>query len=145
MRHFRTTRRLLVAASIVATAAVARAEIVVVVHPDSPVQALSPRDVSDLYLGRTRSLGSTRRALVLDHQRDSELRREFFNRVNGMDLGRVNAYWARLQFSGDALPPAAMRDDRSVLDIVRRQRDAIGYVEAAHADDSVRVVLRLKD
>jgi ABC-type phosphate transport system substrate-binding protein len=144
MRRLRFALRLLVAASLAAAAA-ARAEIVVVVHPDNPVQALSPRDVSDLYLGRTRALGSTRRALVLDHPRDSDRRRDFFNRVNGMDISRVNAYWARLQFSGDALPPAAMRDDRSVLDIVRRQRDAIGYVEAAHADESVRIVLRLKD
>jgi hypothetical protein len=145
MRRFRNALRLFVAVAFAAAAAGTRAEIVVVVHPDSKVQALSQRDVSDLYLGRTRSLGSARLALVLDHPRDSVLRREFFNRVNGMDIGRVNAYWARLQFSGDALPPAAVRDDRSVLDVVRRQRDAIGYVDAAHVDDSVRVVLRLKD
>lgn len=135
----------LLAAAFAALAPAARAEIAVVVHPDSPLRELSRQEVSDLYLGRLRRVAGSPPVLVLDQPRDSEIRRRFFLHLNGMALARVNAYWARLQFSGDALPPATVVDDRNVIAIVRRHPEAIGYVDAAAADDTVRVVLRLDE
>jgi ABC-type phosphate transport system substrate-binding protein len=122
----------------------ARADIAVVVHPGSPLRQLSAQEVSDLYLGRIRAIGS-QRLQVLDHPRDSGLRGRFFSLLNGMDLGRVNAYWARLQFSGDTQPPVPVPDSRAVIELVRRDPLAIGYVEAGAVTGTVRPVLILKE
>lgn len=118
-------------------------EIVVIVHPGSPLRELTREQLSDLYLGRLRAIGSSERLLVLDQPRDSALRARFFRHLNGMELRRVNAYWARLQFSGDATPPVPLPDSRSVVDQVRRNPLAIGYVEAEAVTDQVRTVLNL--
>lgn len=123
----------------------ARAEIVVVVHPDSPIKSLSLHEASDLYLGRSRNIGGEP-ALVLDQPADSPLRSRFFMLINGMDLRRVNAYWARLQFSGDMQPPAQLRDNQAIIETVRRNRFAIGYVSAeAFVPGTLRPVLRLQE
>lgn len=130
------------------TPTVARADIAVIVHRDSPVRAMSPREVSDLYLGRSRSHGTDEHKTTLslyEQPAESPLRETFFRTLNGMNLKQLNAYWARLRFSGEVLPPATLPDSRSVLDAVSRNRSAIGYVDAATVNDSVKVILHLKE
>lgn len=122
-----------------------RADVVVITHPDSPVQQMTPGQVSDLYLGRLRSLPDGNAVRLLELPRDCDLRARFFQLLNGMSLKQVNAYWARLQFSGQILPPPALPDGKTVLKEVRSGRATIGYLDASEADDTVRIVLRLKD
>lgn len=117
----------------------------VVVHPDSPLTAASSREVADLYLGRTRLLDGKVPATVIDQPADSVLRERFFQQLVGMNLKRVNAYWARLQFSGDTQPPLALADSQQVVAAVARNRHAIGYVAATAVDKSVRPLLRIAD
>lgn len=126
----------------------ALADIAIVVHPESPLRTLSAREVSDLYLGRTRSVsvGEQRIGLlVFEQPANSPLREAFFRAVNGMRIQQVNAYWARLRFSGEVLPPEPLPDSRAVIEAVARHRYAIGYVDAATLDHSVRTVLLLKE
>lgn len=127
---------------------VALADIAIIVHPDSPVRTLRTREVSDLYLGRTRSVssGDVRVDItILEHQADSPLRETFFRTLNGMSIRQVNAYWARLRFSGEVLPPNALQDNRTIIEAVARNRNALSYVDAAALNDSVRAVLILKE
>jgi ABC-type phosphate transport system substrate-binding protein len=123
----------------------AHGEIVVIAHPDCPLSGLTAKDISDLYLGRSRPFIDGEPVLILDQPRDSTLRRRFFSLVNGMDLRRVNAYWARLQFSGDTQPPLQVADSQSVIDVVKNNRNAIGYIDASAVTAAVRTVLQLKE
>ncbi len=123
---------------------VVRGDIAVVVALNSPLQQLSMREASDIYLGRLKAAAGEK-LLVLDHPMESALRERFFKQVNGMDLRRLNAYWARLQFSGETQPPVPMDDSQDVIYTIRRNRHAIGYVDASAVDGSVRVVLTIKE
>ncbi len=124
------------------------AEIAVIVNPNNPVSAMSEREVSDLYLGRSRSFVLDEQkilAAVYEQPQDSALRESFFRALNGMNLKQLNAYWARLRFSGEVLPPMVLPDSRLVLDAVSRNRGGIGYIDAALVDTSVKVVLRVRE
>ena len=120
------------------------ADIAVVVNAANPVKQLSVQQVSDLYLGRARSFPNGEYALVFDLMRGDTLRQQFFTSLAGMAPQQVNAYWSRLMFTGQVLPPQQLPNDAMVLDIVRRNPGAIGYVKAQALDASVRVVLTLK-
>jgi ABC-type phosphate transport system substrate-binding protein len=119
-------------------------EIAVIVAADSPMQSLNAKEISDLYLGRYKA-GSGERALVFDHPRDSDIRHRFYRQLNGMELRRVNAYWARLQFSGDTPPPVTLRDSEEIAAAVSRNRLAIGYIDAAAVIGDVRIVMVLRE
>jgi ABC-type phosphate transport system substrate-binding protein len=125
--------------------AMAASGIVIIAHRDSPLQALTPREVSDLYLGRMRSLPADASSLLAlyDHPSDHALRARFFHELNGMTLKQLNAYWARLRFSGAVLPPDTLPNSRAVVEAVGKNRVAIGYVDASAVDNSVKVLLRL--
>lgn len=138
-------RRRLLLALWLTMAGTALADVVVIANRDNPVRTLSPAQVSDLYLGRLRQLPDGEPVIVLEYRHDSSLRERFFRLLNGMSLNQLNAYWARLHFSGQVLPPPTLADSREVLTAVRSKRSAIGYLDAAEVDDTVRVVLRLKE
>ena len=126
------------------------ADVAVIVHPDSPVQNMTARQVSDLYLGRARSFdmgdqGNTVLAAIYEQPTDSVVREVFFRSLNGMRISQVNAYWARLRFSGEMLPPSSLSDMRSALDVVGRNKNAIAYVDAKMVNRTVKVVLLLKE
>lgn len=139
-------RRLAPLLLLCALALPARAEIVVVAHPNSPLRELSVKAVADLYLGRTHTAASGERLLLLDHPRDSQLRERFFQALSDMDLRRVNAYWARLQFSGDTQPPLPLPDSNRIIEAVRSNPLAVGYIEAGLARTAgLRTLLRLEE
>jgi len=142
------TRRLAAALLWLLCMPAAPADVAVVVHPDSPLRSLNAREVSNLYLGRVRSVGvdGARIAVTLFEQpADSALREAFFRALNGMAIRQVNAYWARLRYSGEVLPPSQLADSAAVVDAVARDRSAIGYVDARAVSPSVRTVLLLKE
>jgi hypothetical protein len=73
------------------------------------------------------------------------MRSLFFQNLNGMNLSRVKAYWARLQFSGQMQPPVALPDSHSIVEYVRKNRMAIGYVESSAVTAGVRPLLTLQN
>lgn len=120
-------------------------EIAVIVNVSNPVKSLTSREVSDIFLARRKVFPSSSKAVfVVEQPQNSQLREEFF-RLLKMSLKQVNAYWARLQFSGDVQPPKALPDSKAVVEVIRQNPDAIGYVEAKSVDSSVQVILHLKD
>lgn len=136
---------LLLALTLCCIARLAVADIIVIVHLDSPLQSMNAQEISDLYLGRQRSTRAGERLLILDQPRDSELRNRFFNRLNGMSLRSVDAYWARLQFSGDSQPPIPLPESAAIVATVRNNRLAVGYIDTASVPDGVRPLLTLRE
>lgn len=124
----------------------ARAEIAVIVHADNPVQSLTVRQTAELYLGRVRTFDTGQFAIVVDQGRDDPLRVRFFKDVSGMSIGQVTAYWSRLQFTGQVQPPRSVAGDAAVVDFVRRNPTAIGYISSAPTPDAkVKTVLVLRE
>jgi hypothetical protein len=116
---------------------------VVVVSAQSPVQAMTQKEVLALYTGRTRSFPNGEVARPLDQPRDSPLREAFYRALTGMDLARINSYWARLHFTGQVQPPQPVDDERALIQRLRQDPSALGYLAQEPQDPAVRVVLRL--
>ncbi len=117
--------------------------IYVVVSSQSPVRTLAQKDVLALYTGRTRTVPGGEPATPLDQQRDGTVRAVFYQALTGMDIARINSYWARLHFTGQVQPPQAVGDDGAVIQRLRVDPGAIGYVVHEPQNPAVRVVLRL--
>ncbi|BBL74932.1 hypothetical protein [Methylomagnum ishizawai] len=120
----------------------ALADMAVIAHPGNGLAALSEREARDIFLGRTRLFPNQRFALPLDQA--SPLRAEFYQRLTGRPIEQIDAYWARLLFTGQSSPPPQLPDDAAVLRTVRENQDALGYIDAAHVDATVRVLLMLR-
>lgn len=119
------------------------AGIVVIVNKENPVTELSKREIIDLYMGRNLYFSDGKLALRLDHPPTSEEREQFYQKLVKKSVAQVNAYWAKLLFTGRASPPMLMDNGDLLLDTVRNNRNAIGYIDDANLDETVKVVGRV--
>ena len=124
-----------------ASGCVHAASLAVIVHPSSGVDSLSREQASHLFLGRIKHLSSGTLAVVLD---TTSLRADFYRALVNREMNEINAYWARLRFSGRTQPPEQIDDADAVLQRVASERGTIGYIDAARVDRRVRVVLLLE-
>lgn len=131
---------LLLAAPAGATAADGLA---VIVHRQR-TDPLDPDRIVQIYLKQRRFWSDGKRIVPVNREAGSELRALFVRRVLGTSASRLVVYWNRQYFQG-VLPPATLASDEAVKRFVARERAAIGYVDPGALDDSVRVVLELRD
>lgn len=115
----------------------------VVVAAQHPAKSLQQKEVLALFTGRSRTLADGTPATPIDQQRDGAARAAFYLALTGMDMARINSYWARLHFTGQVQPPTALSDDASVIRRLHSDATAVGYLTQEPTDPAVRVVLRL--
>ena len=127
-------------ALLLSTQGVAAEELVLIVHRDSGISTLSREQASHLFLGRVKMLPSGGRANVVEVE---PLRASFYRRLLGREIAEINAYWARLQFSGRTQPPLRVSDSAAAVARVAENPQAIAFVDAVPEDPRARVVLRL--
>lgn len=135
-------RRLaLLAACLLALASsAAAAELVVVVRADSEVGPLNRDDVINIFLGRYRQLPSGRIAEPFDLPPQSPERPVFYEKLIGKTQAEINAYWARLLFTGRTSPPRIVPSTEKLLDTLVQNPLAIGYLDRARVDRRLRIV-----
>ncbi|MBK5968433.1 hypothetical protein CCR91_06515 [Thiorhodovibrio winogradskyi] len=114
-----------------------------VVNSENPVTELTRDQVVDIYMGRRTRFPDGRPALPIDLGPDSPLRAAYYQELVGKTVAQVNAYWARLLFTGRATPPRVLPDIEAVLDVVNANQDALAYLDSQSLDDQVKIVYRL--
>jgi hypothetical protein len=120
-------------------------DIVVIVNPASGVHQMTRAQVADVFMARDRRLPNGVMALPLDMGMHSIERREFYEKLLRKSVPEINAYWARLLFSGRATPPQQIPDPVAALNAVAENKGAIAYLDKKDVDSRVRVVLELVD
>jgi hypothetical protein len=120
-------------------------DIVVIVNPASGVHEMTRAQVADVFMARDRHLPTGVTALPLDMGIQSIERREFYSKLLRKSVPEINAYWARLLFSGRATPPQQIPDSSAALKAVAENKGAIAYLDKKDVDSRVKVVLELVD
>jgi ABC-type phosphate transport system substrate-binding protein len=118
-------------------------EPVVIVNPQSGVEKLTRDEALNIFMGRQKRLPSGIVALPVEQAMPEGTRARFYRLLVKKDLSDINAYWARLFFSGQAQAPRQANSAEEVLELVAMNKGAIGVVDGAQVDRRVRVVLDL--
>ncbi|MEQ8803101.1 MAG: phosphate ABC transporter substrate-binding protein [Haliea sp.] len=121
-------------------AASVRAELVVIMHPDSALPSLSRQAIVNIFMGRHFRLPGGGAVVPVDNQC---CREQFYRDLVDKTLPEINSYWARLVFSGRGSPPQKISTDAEMLDLVSQNPGVIGYVERSVVDARVTVVYAL--
>lgn len=118
----------------------AHADWVIVVNPSNNV-AISKQDIEELYLAKSKSFSDGSLAIPLNHEEDKEIREAFDDQVIGKTPSQMKSYWAKLLFTGKAVPIKQMSTDQEVIELVRKNPSTIGYIDEANLTDAVKVIM----
>jgi ABC-type phosphate transport system substrate-binding protein len=123
-----------------AQAAVRAEDVVPVVSAKSPITALSPAQVADIFLGKTNRFPDGSPAVPLDLAEDSPERDRFYAQYTGKSPAQVKSHWAKIIFTGRGQPPRQVASARDMRKLVAENPNAIGYIDPGLVDASVRVL-----
>ena len=118
------------------------ADFVVVVSASNPVTSVTRDQASKLFLKKVPSWDNGRGDVVpVDQPEGSPVREAFTKAVLHKSVAAVKSYWQQQIFSGRGVPPTERPSDGEVLNFVRTNANAIGYVSAsAPVGSGVKVV-----
>jgi ABC-type phosphate transport system substrate-binding protein len=117
----------------------AAAEVQVIINHDSGVTSATAAEIEDLYLGRKTKWAGGAKAVPLTNASADETQR-FLSRFLDRTPSSFAAEWKRIVFTGKGSAPAEARDDREMIELVRKTPGAIGYVSAGAAVDGLIAV-----
>ena len=132
---FSTVRRLSLVAVLGMAAQAHAGDIVVVMGAAG--EPLTKDKVASVYIGRSNDFKP------VDLPESSPTREAFYKKATDRDQSQIKSLWARLAFTGQARPPKLAADADAVKKAVAADPKAIGYIDKADVDASVKVVLTL--
>lgn len=118
-----------------------QAEIVVIGHPSNTEGQISVDTARDIYLGRVTTLPSAGKIVAVDQKDNTPAKTAFQEAVLKMNAGQVKAYWSKLIFSGQGVPPSVVGGNVEVRHWVASNPNGIGYIDKQALDSSVKVLL----
>ncbi|MPY22854.1 hypothetical protein FM037_03925 [Shewanella psychropiezotolerans] len=122
----------------------AEGELLVVVSRESRVDSLTKSEVVDLFMGRYVNFPNGDKAKVFDLAPKSEIKGLFYQRLVNRTEAQIDAYWARLLFSGRNTPPKKTESPGQLIHEIMSSSHAIGYISSQDLTDSLKVVYRFE-
>jgi len=132
----RFTQKTLAAALLCLASVVAQAEVVVIANPGA-TKTPSQAEVANIFLGRDKTLSG------IDQKDWNSTKEKFYADVTSKNEAQLKSYWSGLVFTGKGQPLPAEAGDSAVVAKVAAEADAIGYVDSAAVNDSVKVLFTL--
>lgn len=128
--------RNLAAALLLATSGLSSAEVAVIVNP-AAAKSPSQAEVANIFLGKDKSMKG------YDQAGWNATKEAFYTKVTSKNEAQLKSYWSGLVFTGKGQPLPSVGGDADVVAKVAGEADAIGYVDAAAVNDSVKVLFTL--
>ena len=116
----------------------------IVIHSSSPISSMPQEAVSRLFLKKDTTWSTGSEVLPVDQARDSTVRNAFSEAIHGRGTTQIQHYWQQQLFSGAAVPPPELASDTAVIDFVKDNPGAIGYVSQGVGVQGLKV-LRLSE
>lgn len=112
----------------------------VIVNQSNSQSTITKKEASSFFLKKKSKWASGEKVKAVDQTPKSTTRSSFSSEVLGKSIGQIRAFWQQSVFSGGATPPQEMKSDAEVIQYVKANKGAIGYVSAGANTAGVKVI-----
>jgi len=101
---------------------------VVIVNQSNPISEMTSSQVSKIFLKKVKVWDNGKEIKPIDLTDESPLRAKFSKKIHLKKVSAIESYWQQRIFAGRAVPPPRLNTEEEVIDYVKRNPTAIGYV-----------------
>jgi ABC-type phosphate transport system substrate-binding protein len=112
----------------------------VIVNASNSTTSISQSDIADYFLKKKTKWSSGATVLPIDQVTKSSTRAGFCKELMKKSVSQVQAYWQQAVFAGKGTPPRELNSDEDVVNFVKNNPGAIGYVSGSANTSGVKVV-----
>jgi len=115
-------------------------QLVLITHPQSPIDILTQTQVRMIYLKKRRFWGETK-LIALNLPPDNNLRKTFEHETLEMRQTQLESYWVKQHYKGHR-PPYRVESVQSMILFVKKVKGAVGYIPLSKVDAGVKVIYK---
>ena len=115
------------------------ADVLVVVNPENTA-TFEDKSIQRIFLGKISEYSTGETPLVINQLPGNPIRTEFDTGILNRSTAQVTASLAKLVFTGRAVMPTEVESDAEVIELIKQEKNAIGYIDSASLTDAVKVV-----
>ena len=112
----------------------------IIVNSSNPISSLTKKQVSDLFLKKVDKWDHGLKVMPVDQSITAPVREVFSKEILNRSGRQVKSYWQQQLFSGSSVPPPEEGSDNSILNYVKANPGAIGYVSTSASVSDVKMV-----
>lgn len=112
----------------------------VIVNSGNSTDSISKGDLAKIFMKKSSSFPNGTKAEPVDQNEDSPVRAAFSEDVLGKKVSAIKSFWQKQIFSGRGTPPDILDTDGDVIEFVKRNPGAVGYISAGASADGVKVL-----
>ena len=113
---------------------------VIIVNSANDVSNITQSTAADYFLGKSTQWPSAGKVAPIEQNKTSEAGKAFLSKIIKMGDGDYKNYWVEKMLSGEAEPSKSFNSDADVINFVKQNKGAIGYVNEASVTDGVKVI-----
>jgi ABC-type phosphate transport system substrate-binding protein len=118
----------------------AQGDYVVIVNKSTAVDSLTKSQISNFFLKKTTSWSDGSKVRPVDQVSGASVRDGFSEAIHGKSVSAIKSFWQKKIFSGAGTPPPEKSSDIEVIEYVKANPGAIGYVSASVSIDDVKAI-----
>jgi ABC-type phosphate transport system substrate-binding protein len=112
----------------------------IIINIANSTASLSKKDISALFLKKKTKWDSGTPVTPVDLGSNSKVRESFTQEIHEKSVGAIRSFWQQAAFAGIASAPPEKTTDQEVIDFVKKNPGAIGYVSAATQTNEVKIL-----
>jgi len=112
----------------------------IIVNSSNEVSSLSQKDLALVFLKKQKRWDDGTTIQPIDQKANAQVRNTFSTDVFNKKVDAIRSYWQQAIFSGMTTAPIEKDNDNAVLEYVRNNKGAIGYVSADTPISGVKVI-----
>ncbi len=120
-----------------------QAGVVVIGNKSISIDSITTKQAKKLWLGKLKKLGGIK-ITVVDQTTSNPAFEIFYTSVVKKTPSQLKIYWAKVSFTGKAFPPKQLKDDAAIIKWVASNPGALGYIDSAAVNDTVKPLLTAK-
>nr|WP_321406371.1 substrate-binding domain-containing protein [uncultured Carboxylicivirga sp.] len=112
----------------------------VIVNNTNSISTISKKDISQIFLKKKTKWENGVAIVPVDLTINSTTRELFTTEVHNKKISAIRSYWQQAIFSGAATAPIEKGADKEVIEYVKNNAGAIGYISGSSDASGVKVI-----
>ena len=116
----------------------------IVVHNDNTKTQMTSKEIESILLKKLTQWDDGTKIIPVDQVSDSPVRERFTETIFNRSISAIKAYWQKQIFTGKATPPVEKSNDQDVLEYIKTNPGAIGYISVSSITSGAKTISIVK-
>lgn len=112
----------------------------IIINDDNPISSITIDKLDKIFLKKVTKWNDGSKINPVNLTAESTVREKFTQTVHDKKISAINAYWQKQIFTGKGVPPVEKKSDQNVIQYIKANPGAIGYVSASANTAGVKVI-----